>query len=164
MDLKQCLQSQLVTARGYSERLLSAFHSPEEWTHQVHPHANHPLWFAGHMAVFDNFLIGLIDAGQKRDIAGYQEKFGPGSQPTNRPADYPPAEEVLAYMRERRAALLSLLESLSEADLARPTPPGTPDFLKDWGSIFKTASWHEGVHSGQVSVARRALGHDPLVN
>ena len=32
------------------------------------------------------------------------------------------------------------------------------------GSIFEMAVWHEALHAGQVTVARRALGVPPLVD
>ncbi len=162
VDLKECLQEQLEAARAFSETLLSSFKTPEQWTHQVHAQANHALWFAGHMTVVDNFLISLIAPDKVAELPGYSEKFGPGSTPVNDPAAYPSTAEVLAAMRERRETLLSILAGLKKEDLDRPTPAGTPEFLRDWGSIFRTASWHEGVHSGQVAVARRALGHKPL--
>jgi hypothetical protein len=66
-------------------------------------------------------------------------------------------------MRERRQALLSVLDGLSEEDLSKPTPPGSPEFLPDVASVFETAIWHEGLHSGQVSVVRKALGMPPLM-
>jgi hypothetical protein len=65
-------------------------------------------------------------------------------------------------MRERRQTLLETLEGLTDRDLAKKTPAGAPDFLPDVASVFELAIWHEGQHSGQVSVARRALGHKPL--
>jgi hypothetical protein len=70
---------------------------------------------------------------------------------------------VLAYMNERRQALLDVLDSLDEADLEKPLPKGTPDFLPDVGSVFEMAVWHEGLHSGQLSVCRRSLGHQPVM-
>ena len=85
-----------------------------------------------------------------------------GSQPTNNPADYPPVEEVIAFMRERRQTLLEVLDAASEDDLAKPAPEGAPDFLPDVASVFEMAAWHEGLHSGQLSVARRGLGNAPL--
>lgn len=163
MNLKECLVSQLETARHYSDGLLQAFQTPQQWLLQVHPQANHPLWFAGHMATVDNFFISLIDPAQAKPLPGYQEKFGPGSHPTNRAEDYPDPQEVVACMRERRDTLLSILKSLPEEKLSTPTPAGTPSFLKDWESIFRMASWHEGIHSGQVAVAHRSLGHKPIV-
>ncbi|MBX9791406.1 MAG: DinB family protein [Pirellulales bacterium] len=163
MELKPRLKSQLLSARDYSERLLTAFKTPQEWVHQVHAHANHPLWFAGHMGVSDDFFISLVAPERAKRRPELVERFGTGSQPVGDASAYPPVAEVLAYMRERRQTLMEILDSLSEEDLLTRTPPGTPDFLRDKASVFQTASWHEGLHSGQVSVAHRALGHKPVV-
>ena len=88
--------------------------------------------------------------------------FGMGSQPTSDVDAFPPVDEVLSYMRDRRGELLKVLNSMSDADLARPKPEGAPDMFTDLASVFETAIWHEALHAGQVSVARRALGHAPL--
>ncbi len=162
MDLKQSFQRALRHARTVSEGMLNAFTSPDQWTHQVHPGANHALWFAGHIGVVDNFFIAVVDPSRARPLPEFEAKFNMGSAPTNRPEDYPPPEEVLQYMRERRATLTDLLEALSLDDLSRPTRAGTPSFLPDVASVFEAAVWHEGLHTGQMSVARRALGHGPL--
>jgi hypothetical protein len=164
MTLKGRLETQLKLIREISERILSAFHTPEQWTYQVHGQANHALWFAGHIGTVDNFMIARLSPAQVREKAGYRERFAMGSRPTPRPADYPPPAEVLAFMRDRREALLSLLAGLSEDNLAKPSPPGVPDFMPDVASIFQGAVWHEALHAGQVTVARRALGHPPMVD
>jgi uncharacterized damage-inducible protein DinB len=162
MALKDRLLRQLKNTREMSERLLADFKTPQDWTFQVHPGCNHALWFAGHMATSDNFFLSLIAPDKKKEMPEFQTKFGMGSQPTNEPTAYPEAEGVLATMRERREALLSTLEGMCDDDLAKKTPDGAPDFLPDVGSVFEVAIWHEGRHSGQLSVARRALGHQPL--
>lgn len=162
MSLKDHLQRQLTNARKASEQLLADFKTPQEWTYQVHPACNHALWFAGHMATSDNFFLSLIAPEKKKEMPEFQTQFGMGSQPTNDPAVYPNPDSVLATMRERRGVLLSTLESMTDDDLAQKTPDGAPDFLPDVGSVFEVAIWHEGRHSGQLSVARRALGHKPL--
>ena len=64
-------------------------------------------------------------------------------------------------MRDRRAVLLQIFDDLPEDDFSNPTPEGTPNFLGDIGSVFEMAIWHEGLHSGQLSVTRRSLGFDP---
>lgn len=163
MSLKKRLQTQLAGSRRFTEGLLQDFKSPEEWTHQVHPHANHALWFVGHMGVSDNFFISQVDASRAESREGYLEKFGPGSEPVADAASYPPIEEILDYMHDRRQVLMELLDNFSDAELAQPTPEGAPDFLPDMASVFSTASWHEGLHSGQVTIARRALGHPPMM-
>lgn len=162
MDLKQRLQRQLASARQMTEKLLSSLKSPAEWTHQVHPRANHPLWIMGHLAGTDNFLLTLMDPSQGRTLENYQQCFGIGSQPTSDITHYPPLEEVREYFHERRATLLAALDATTEAGLADPLPEGTPEFLSDRGSAFEMAVWHEGMHSGQLSVARRSLGYEPL--
>jgi len=162
METKQRLKKQLKAARDYSSKLLADFKSPEEWTRQVHPNANHALWFAGHMAVSDNFFISSVSPEKVVSRPEFEKAFGTGSQPTSDPAMYPPPDEVLKYMDERRATLLDVLERLDEADLEKPLAKGTPDFLPDVVSVFEMAVWHEGLHSGQLSECRRSLGHKPV--
>ena len=162
MDLKDRLQRRLTDARQMSEQLLADFKTPEQWTFQVGPSCNHALWFAGHMTHTDNFFISIVAPERAKELAGFREKFGMGSAPTSQSADYPPPEQVLAAMRERRAELLDVLDHLSENQLAAKTPPGSPDFLPDLASVFETAIWHEGLHAGQLSLIRRSLGHKPL--
>ena len=154
---------QLVSARQLSEAMLSDFKTPEDWTRQVHSECNHALWFAGHMATVDNFFLSLIAPDKAIDLAPLQPLFGMGSHPTNNPADYPPPEEILAIMRERRATLLAVLDGFSDADMSQSLPKGTPAFLSDICSVFETAIWHEGMHSGQLSITRRTLGFQPVM-
>lgn len=163
MSLKHRLQQQLIQARQYSEQLLGAFHTPEQWTHQVHARANHALWFAGHMGVTDNFVLSLIAPNHAQVLPLLQDRFGMGSTPSARASDYPPVSEVLDYMRNRRKALIDLLESMSDAELNQPTPKGAPGFMPDVASCFQMIAWHEGLHSGQLSVAHRALGNPPVM-
>jgi uncharacterized damage-inducible protein DinB len=162
MGLKQRLQRQLLNIRQMSERLLADFKTPQEWTYQAHPACNHALWFAGHMATSDDFFLSLVAPDQVRHLPDFQTKFGMGSQPTNDPAAYPTAESVQAVMHERRESLLAALDRMTEDDLSKKTPDGAPEFLPDVASVFELAVWHEGQHRGQLSVARRALGHKPL--
>lgn len=164
MRLAERLLQQLKTIRGLSERILADFHTPSEYTYQVYPQTNHALWFAGHMGLVDNFMLRQFDAREVREPAGYREKFGMGTRPTDQPGDYPPAAEVLAFMRERRETLLGLVAGLSDEQLAAPCPPGMPPFATDIASLLEMAVWHEALHAGQVTVIRRALGHPPLVD
>ena len=164
MDLKSRVERQLRKVREVTETFLGAFQTPEQWTLQVHDKANHALWVAGHLGTVDNFLISLVAPEKAVDKAGYREKFGMGSRPTSNPADYPDPPEVLDFMRERRGVILEILTGLSDEAMAAPAPEGAPDVMPDVGSIFEMAVWHEALHAGQVSIARRALGHPPLVD
>jgi uncharacterized damage-inducible protein DinB len=162
MFLAERITRQLRQSREFCEKLLTAFKSPEDWTHQVAPDTNHALWFVGHMAASDNFFIGMIAPGRKRDLEDWSGHFGMGSKPTSDPDAYPPVAEVLDVMRERRTVLLELLAKMSDDELEKPTPADVAAFCPDYASIFEMAIWHEGLHAGQVTVIRRALGHKPV--
>lgn len=161
-NTQACLKRQLQQARQYTEALLADFKTPEQWLHQVHPQANHALWFAGHMAMSDNFFISCLAPDKVKKFDSFDGLFGMGSHPTSDAAKYPPVEEVLAAMRERRTTLLGLLDQLDDDDLPKPPASGASDFTPTVGSVFEVAVWHESLHSGQISVARRALGHKPV--
>ena len=162
MPLNKRLENQLKVVRGIAEQMLAVFETPEQWTHQVHDQANHALWFVGHIGTVDDFMLRMAGSEKSSVPDGYREKFALGSQPTANAADYPPVEEVLAYWRRQRETLLATLAELSDDDLAKPAPAGGPGFITDVASIFESAVWHEAMHLGQVTVARRALGHAPL--
>lgn len=150
-------------ARKFSVGLLSSFKTREEWTHQLFPGANHALWFAGHMANVDNSFLKRVVPEQGVERPEYVELFGRGSKPSPNPGDYPPPEEVMAFFRERRQRLSAALSDFTENDLAKPLPHGFPPFIPDFGQFFAFLAWHEGLHAGQISMVRRALGHPPIV-
>ncbi len=163
MSLKDRLKSRLEKSRAFLEKVLADFKTPQDWTHQVHPRANHALWVAGHLTTVDNFLLSVVAPERMKDLPGYQEKFGMGSQPSSNAADYPAPEEVLEHLRERRATLLAVLDTMDDEKLAEKNPPGTPEMIADKASVFELAAWHEGMHAGQATIARRSLGHDNLM-
>lgn len=163
MSTKERLKGQLTRSRGFLEKILADFHTPQEWTHQVHSKANHALWVTGHLTTVDNFFISLLARDKAKDLPGYNEKFGMGSQPVADAAAYPAPEELLHNFRERRETLLGILDGMTDAQLMERMPDGSPDFLTDKASAFEIAAWHEGVHAGQATIARRALGKKPLV-
>ena len=162
MALADRLLRQLESIREMTEKMLAAFHTPEDWTHQVVPDTNHALWFAGHMATADNYFISRIDPDRAKKLDQWDKLFGMGSKPTNEPDDYPPVAEVVDAMRERREVLLDLLRGRSDAEMSAPPVTGASEYWPDLGSIFEMTTWHETLHLGQVTVVRRALGNRPL--
>ena len=54
--LKDILRWQMNRARKVTEGLIDSLSTPEDWIHQVHPAANHPLWITGHLSLADNFF------------------------------------------------------------------------------------------------------------
>jgi uncharacterized damage-inducible protein DinB len=167
MELRDHARQALQFARRMSSGLLASFKTPEHWVFQIHPKANHALWIAAHIGLADNSIIGKFRPALAKKPDGWNELFWFGSQPKPDASLYPVAEEVLAYYHERRETLLRVLDELSEEELRAPAPAagerspiaGAPSI----GQLFIFASQHETMHSGQLTVAHRALGHAPLI-
>jgi hypothetical protein len=163
MDLKHRIIWQLQTIRALNEQMFTAFATPQDWTHQIFPGANHALWIAGHLAMVDNSGIGRFFPTHMIDKPDYGAKFGRQSTPSADFTDYPPPAEILALMRERRATLITCLEGFTDADFDKPAPPGLPPFIHNAGQMYSFMAVHEGLHTGQLSMNRRALGNAPVV-
>ncbi len=162
MDLQPRLKARLEAVRKASESWLTAFQTPEQWMFQVAPGVNHALWFVGHMAVVDNMMLRILSPADHRSQPDLEAKYGVKSTPSASLADNVPPTELLEIMRERRQTFLAVLDRMSEADLSKPVPSGSPPMFSDLASMFELSIWHEGLHAGQMTVARRALGYSPI--
>ena len=80
-----------------------------------------------------------------------------------RDSKYPSSDEVLSFFRERREKLLAAIEGLSDEFLNSPTPnEGMFADAPNMAQMLIFTSYHEGIHSGQLSIAHRGLGNAPL--
>ena len=166
MDLKAHATSSLNLARRLTTSMLSDFNTLNDWVFQAHPQANHALWIVGHLGLADNAFISKFRPRLGHEPKGWKKIFWFGSQPIDDPKKYPPIDEVLEYFDDRRTVLLQVLADLTKEELSEPAPPaeaqspiaGAPNI----GQVFFFIAYHEGMHSGQLSIARRGLGYSPL--
>ena len=77
-------------------------------------------------------------------------------------AAYPSRDELVKAFEERRAALLEWFGSMSDEQLLEPIEGDLAQFAANKAMLMSTLSFHEGMHAGQISVARRAQGLPPL--
>lgn len=134
---------------------------PDKLCHQPIPGGNHALWIAGHLAGTDDFFLNAV-AGQPPKLPPHhKELFGMGSKPTPDPRAYPPFEEIKNRLGERREALVSWLKSLNPRKLDEPLPENLKMFASSHAALPASMAWHEGLHSGQLTVIRRSLGIGP---
>ena len=127
---------------------------------------NHPTWVAGHLAYAEASLLKHMMLGETNPLSDWQSLFGIGSQPTDDAASYPPLGELLAKWDEMREYTLKVLDSLTEADLEKPSanvPEGREETFGTYGKILTMLAFHPLMHRGQVSDARRAAGRDALM-
>jgi len=161
--LKDILRWQMNKARNVTEGMIRSLAAPDDWIHQVHPRANHPLWIVGHLALADNFFLQAVAPARCRQPDNWNEIFWFGTTPVPDLTRYPDSDTVVHYFRERRETLLNVLEFMNTDDLHAPMPAGFPFSNSPCiAQVFSHAAFHEGLHAGQFSIAHRNLGHPPL--
>ena len=166
MDLKSHVRHSLVSARRFTEGIVNAFQTEDDWHFHVHPQANHPLWIVAHLGLADNMFAAMFRPAAGHKPAGWDGLFWFGSQLQPNRRIYPSSSEVLAYFRERRDNLLRVLDEMGDQELAQPAPAaGDPSPFAGApciGHALLHCAQHEAFHSGQLAVIHRVLGHLPL--
>ena len=124
----------------------------------------HPLWVLGHLTLVEGSIPAIL-FGDKNPAAEWQRYFGENSEPVADASTYPPIAEVRKKYQQLREQNLKLLESLSEADLDKPTkapPKGREQEFATYGQSFLVLALHQTMHRGNVTDARRAAGRAAL--
>ena len=126
---------------------------------------NHPLWVIGHLARGESDLLDCFIHGRENRFPELESKFAMKTTPTTNANDYPSMEELMAKFEEIRAATLAYVDTLTEADLDKPSkaPEEFGDFFGTIGKCLSAMCTHVSFHAGQVADARRAAGRGPLM-
>ena len=124
--------------------------------------ANHAMWCAGHIAVTeDMFLVAM--SGEPSNLPDqWNALFAYQTTPSDDAALYPSREALEAGLVGCREALVLYLSALSEEDLSKAMPDGLSTLAPTYAHVANALAFHEGVHSGQISVCRRMDGFAPL--
>jgi len=124
----------------------------------------HPLWVLGHLTLVEGIIPAALFA-EKNPAAEWQQYFGENSQPVADARAYPLFAEVREKYLQLRERNLNILESLSEADLDKPTkapPKGREREFATYGQSFLVLALHQAMHRGNLTDARRAAGRTAL--
>ncbi|NOY29261.1 MAG: DinB family protein [Planctomycetes bacterium] len=126
---------------------------------------NHPLWIVGHLAYSESNIFHCFIQGKENPLGEWKETFGIGSQPVNDAAAYPSYDELLAKFEAVRAETLAYLETITDADLDKPShgPEEKKAFFGTVGQCLAVMTTHLAFHGGQLADARRAAGRDILM-
>jgi DinB superfamily len=120
----------------------------------------HPLWVLGHLTLVEGMIPATL-FGDKNPAADWQRYFGENSVPVDDASSYPSFGEVREKYLHLREENLKLLDSLSEADLDKPTlapPKGREREFATYGQSFLVLALHQTMHRGNVTDSRRAAG------
>ena len=129
------------------------------------PGGNHAHWVVGHL-LFSEGRFESIRRGCENPFEILQPQFGGQSIPNMSGSGYRPYEELLAELQAQQQSLMTMLESLTEADLDQPSigcPPGFEAFFGTWRQVLLMRPMHWMIHRGQLADCRRAAGREPLL-
>ena len=120
----------------------------------------HTLWVLGHLAYIEGLVIRGFMLGQTNPLAHWEALFD-GADTSGDIEQFPPFDQVLGVCRTTRASTVSLLESLTENDMDKPsvnTPAGVGAIFGTYRRCLQYAADHWFMHRGQLADARRAAG------
>lgn len=121
---------------------------------------NHPLWVLGHIVHSESNLFDGFIMGRENRYPELADAFAFGSIPATDAEGLPSMEELLARFRELRMDVMAWVDTITEADLDKPSHGGDkfgPGFARIGGCVAAMIT-HMTFHAGQVSDARRAAG------
>ena len=126
---------------------------------------NHPLWVLGHITRAESDLLDGFIQGKPNRFPEYESLFSMGTTPTTDASQYPSMDELMGKFEEIRSATLAYLDTLTEADLDKPShaPEEFGAFFGTIGACLAAMVTHVSFHAGQVADARRAAGKPPLM-
>jgi uncharacterized damage-inducible protein DinB len=125
----------------------------------------HPLWVLGHLTLVEGMIPATLFA-EENPAAEWQQYFGENSEAVPDARAYPPFAQVREKYLQLRERNLKILESLTEADLDKPTkapPKGREREFATYGQSFLVLALHQAMHRGNLTDARRAAGRTALV-
>lgn len=128
------------------------------------PNANHAAWQIGNVIGGDIYLVkDQFPETSFPDLPeGFLEKHGHDGAKDDGPDGFLTKAEYVALFDKVRAATIAALDSLTDADLDRPTSGKMAEFAPTVGRLFLAVSDHTMMHAGQFSVIRRLLGKPVL--
>ncbi|MBN1511911.1 MAG: DinB family protein [Phycisphaerae bacterium] len=126
------------------------------------PEANHTAWMLGHMIASEHQMASEAGYLMPTLPDGFVESYTPETCRSDDPARFHKKEQYLTWLSRQRAATLSALESIPEADLDKPSPEVMRSYAPTIGAMFNTIGLHELMHAAQLAPVRRKLGK-PIV-
>jgi len=120
---------------------------------------NHPAWQIGHLTQVRAFASAML--GKSANLpAEWPTKFGRNSTPVADPASYPSKESLLALFQLTHDHLIQIIRTIEVAalDVPHDIERLIPLFPTRRHLLFNMLTTHDGMHFGQISDFRRALG------
>lgn len=126
-----------------------------------HSACNHINWQIGHLVLSENEMMSAIAPQSMPSLpAGFAEKYARETQGIDDASKFCTKAELLAAFAAQRAATIQVMQSLTDADLDKPTGI---DYAPTVVSLLSIQGAHWLMHCGQWVVVRRMLGKPVVI-
>lgn len=123
------------------------------------PGCNALAWQLGHLISSEVGLLNQVCPGAAPELpAGFAEQHSKATASSDDASKFGKKQQYLDLLDQVRAATLSAMDKLPEADLDKPGPESMRNFCPTVGSFFNLIASHPMMHAGQFVPVRRALG------
>jgi DinB superfamily len=165
MNRLSLLTDSILFARGYTVELIDTI-PQDEWFTIPAECPTHVAWQVGHLATAEARLV--LERASRRNAeaeglpAGYLPLFLRTMVVEPDPAKYPQAQEIRAVFDRIHQAALRALKDLDDNDLDTVVEGAQHRFCRTKFDFVRWCSHHEFLHTGQIGLIRRMLGHKPV--
>jgi len=137
---------------------------PGRFCEKPGPTVNHPAWCFGHLSIYPDRILPLVDKGDLVDPdERFDELFAAGTECVDDPTAYPTKQDIMLRFEARHRAMLDILPTIPEDVLDRETPVESLRSRMPTVGHFVAFLFgpHLMCHLGQVSTWRRVVGLGP---
>ncbi len=133
----------------------------DKYCHQLVEGGNHALWIMGHLAHADDFFLTTFKPRETKLSQSWHDLFGMGSKPVADKTAYPSMTEIKDMMATHGEELANWFGSMTDDQLQSELPEDWRTFAPSFAALMSKIAWHDGLHTGQLTMIRRNLGIAP---
>lgn len=144
---------------GYTQKLVADISDDQLCAQPVPGRVmNHAAFLLGHLAWVSDSVTSLL-SGVTPQLSDWKEVYGMGAKPVTDRSCYRPKAELLKALEDAHRRLSETYSKATPEVLAQPAPDRFRARFATVGHIAVTMmTVHGGLHNGQLSAWRRALG------
>jgi hypothetical protein len=126
--------------------------------------ANHLAWQLGHLIASEAEMLNGACPGAAAPLpAGFAAAHSKETVGSDDRSKFLTKQQYIDLLDKQRAATMSAMERISEAELDKPSPEKMQSYCPTVGTVFAMIGGHLLMHSGQFATVRRMLGKPVLI-
>lgn len=162
MNAKDAIIGQLETAHMLVTTYISDF-TDADLLERAMPGCHHAAWQLGHVITAEHEMMKSVGVDMPALPDGFAEAYSTEAAASDDAAKFHTKGQYLATFDGQRAATLTALGDLPEADLDKAAPEAMQAYAPTVGAVFNMVGVHATMHAAQWVPLRRKLDKPILI-